>query len=269
MGATAAASGRRRRPNSVAPGAGGARWGLATDNEPETASRRGIDDHVPATGAHLEQDEVARGPRVPVRRRCWSLDFWGPSTRSLIARRVAPSAASFSELLPAPRLDRPDQGAPARRAGLILFGRAGIGVRRRRAESCARSLLELGNPGARHLLRHARRLVSGARRAASSRRRSASFGPASQLSVRRAGAGCWPGRRTSSSCWMSQPRPRSTRAPARFHRAGVVDRVAGGRRSRTRPRDLYGIQYHPEGRPHALREPRAALVSWRTSAAAT
>ena len=148
------------------------------------------------------------------------LDYGGQYSQ-LIARRVR-DCGVFSELLPhhVPL----EEIARRKPRGIILSGRARVGVRRRRAAARARAA-RAGRAGAGHLLRHA---AARARRSAvaSSRRRSGSSGARI--------CGCsdpgvlLDGDAARADVLDVAPRHR-LRAAAGLHGAGLLERLAGRR----------------------------------------
>ena len=164
------------------------------------------------------------------------LDYGGQYSQ-LIARRVR-ECGVFSELLPHHVGAAEVAQAPPK--GVILSG-GPASVYADGAPPLERELLELGDPGARHLLRHA------AARARARRprrgRRGRRVRPLAADRVARPG-GCWPARRPSRRAGC----PIATRC-SRRRRASPRSRPRPRRRwprSSRCERGIYGIQFHPE-----------------------
>ena len=165
------------------------------------------------------------------------LDFGGQYSQ-LIARRVR-ECGVFSELLPhTSRLEEIER-APAARADPVR--RARLGVCRRAPRRFPTELLELGHPGARHLLRHA---GDGARRSAAASRapRSGEFGR-SELTVLDGGGRLLAGPAGRAEL-LDEPPRHGLRAAAGLHGARLHGSPVAA--FEAPERGLYGIQFHPE-----------------------
>ena len=185
------------------------------------ASDRSSRVHVPersVPGAEPELREVDKTAPAQATEEVLVLDFGGQYSQ-LIARRIR-ECGVFSELLPHDTpLERIKERGPK---GLVLSGRARLGLRRRRpgaSQGAARSR----DPGAGHLLRHA---ADGPRAGRPGRagpvrrvRPQSAHPPRRWRQVARGPAG--------RAAVLDEPPRHRLRAAPRLHRPGLEHRVTG------------------------------------------